>query len=128
MSDSGWRQPGLWLAALVVAVSAEFSRALAFTDGGLSLFWPIAGLGLVMAHRWGWRGVLALWLGLLAWAALAYPHVWWAAPLIAMAGSIGPVLVWQLTHQLPKRYPQPFQRLPAVLRIMSAQLLIGSRG
>lgn len=126
MSDAGWRHPGLWLASLVVAVSAEFSRALAFTDGGLSLFWPIAGLGLVMAHRWGWRGVLALWLGLLAWAALAYPHVWWAAPLIAMAGSIGPVVIWRLTRQLPIRYPQPFQRLPAVLRIMSAQLLIGS--
>lgn len=126
MNDAGWRHPGLWLAALMVAVSAEFSRALAFTDGGLSLFWPIAGLGLVMAHRWGWRGVSALWMGLLAWAVVSYPQVWWAAPLIAVAGSIGPLVVWRLTRQLVHRYPQPFQRLPGVVRIIAAQLLVGS--
>ena len=43
-----------------------------------------------------------------------------------MAGSIGPLVVWRLTRRLVERYPQPFQRLPGVVRIIAVQLLVGS--
>lgn len=126
MNDARWRHPGLWLSALIIAISAEVSRTLAFADGGLSLFWPVAGMGFAMAHRWGWAGVGALWLGLVAWAVVAYPQVGWAAPLVGLAGTVGPLLVWRLTQALARQFVQPFDRLQGVVRIMAAQLLVGS--
>jgi len=120
------RQPGPWLAGALAAASAEASRLLAFADGGLSLFWPVAGIGLAMLYRWGWQGLLALYSGLLMWALNAYPQQLWAAPWVALASTIGPLAVWRLTSQHWQGQRSPFNHIARVSRFLQAELLVGA--
>lgn len=126
MTAAALRQPGPWLAGALAAASAEASRLLAFADGGLSLFWPVAGIGLAMLHRWGWQGLLALYTGLLLWAFNAYPQQPWAAPWVALASSIGPLAVWRLTRQRWEGQRSPFNHITSVSRFLQAELLVGA--
>lgn len=126
MTLAALRQPGPWLAGALVAGSAEASRLLAFADGGLSLFWPVAGMGLAMLHRWGWQGLVALYSGLLAWAWWAYPQAPAAVPWVALAGCVGPLAVWRLTRQRWQDVAQPFGHMAGVGLFLRAQLLVGA--
>lgn len=120
------RQPGPWLAGALAAGSAEASRLLAFADGGLSLFWPVAGIGLAMLHRWGWHGLLALYSGLLAWAWWAYPQSPSAAPWVALASCVGPLAVWRLTRERWQDLEHPFSHIRGVGSFLRAELLVGA--
>ena len=110
----------------MAALSAEVSRQLAFADGGLSLFWPVAGIGLAMLHRWGWSGLAALYGGLLLWAVLAYPHAPLAAPWVALASCIGPFAVWRLTQRRWQGLDAPFSASAGVGQFLRAELLVGA--
>lgn len=120
------RQPGPWLAGALAAGSAEASRLLAFADGGLSLFWPVAGIGLAMLHRWGWGGLVTLYGGLVLWALWAYPQLPLAAPWVALAACVGPTLVWWLTRQRWSALDAPFSHGRAVGHFLRIQLLLGA--
>jgi EAL domain-containing protein (putative c-di-GMP-specific phosphodiesterase class I)/integral membrane sensor domain MASE1 len=118
--------PQAMLAALLVAAAAGISRLLAFSGGTMSLFWPVAGLGLSLLYLWGWWGLLPLALGLVGWAALAYGHTPWILPWILLAAMTGPTLVWLSTRALFSAHRQPFHRTQCTARFLRAQMLIGA--
>ncbi len=116
----------LALTAALVAVAAGASRLLAFSGGAISLFWPVAGLGIPMLHLWGWRGLLPLALGLGVWASLAYDGVLWMIPLVLLAALPGPIVVWLGTQNAFSRREQPFHRSSSTARFLKIQLLFGA--
>lgn len=118
--------PELALAAAVVAGAAGASRLLAFSGGAMSLFWPVAGLGIPMLHLWGWRGLLPLALGLGVWATLAYDGILWMIPLVLLAALPGPIVVWLGTQSAFNRRDQPFHRSSSTARFLKMQLLFGA--
>lgn len=91
----------------------------------MSLFWPVAGLGIPMLHLWGWRGVLPLALGLAVWTLLAYGQPW-MVPLVLLAALPGPIVVWLGTRSAFSRRDQPFHRSSSTASFLKMQLLFGA--
>lgn len=92
--------------ALIVAAATLASRALAFTDQRFSLIWPASGLGFAVIWVYGWRGLMALALGLAAWAATMHPSVIFV-PLAVAAGTIGPAIAVMIlrSDRVRRRWP-----------------------
>lgn len=112
-------------AALVVALVTAASRLAAFSDGSFSLLWPAAGIGFVLIQVWGNRGLLALALGLTAWAIPAYWHRPALVPLAVVASCIGPWVSWNLVRTRFQSTYEPFARTETLFAFLRAEALVG---
>jgi len=122
------RPPGieaLALAALAVALATTCSRLASFSGASFSLIWPAAGIGFVLIQVWGWRGLVALALGILLWATPTYWHQPALIPLAVLSSCVGPWLTWQLVRSRFQETYEPFARAGSLYAFLRAEALVG---
>ena len=117
---------GLLLAVVIIALLSALSRAQTPDSSGFSLFWPSAGLGLVLVARFKGWGVAATALGVGVWALLVMRWNLLASAWAAAASALGPWLTWQMLRQHFAHVTHPFSRSDTLLAFFRWQTLLGS--
>jgi EAL domain-containing protein (putative c-di-GMP-specific phosphodiesterase class I)/GGDEF domain-containing protein len=122
------RPPGPWpiaLAALAIALATACSRLASFSGDSFSLIWPAAGIGFVLILVWGQRGLLALALGLAAWAIPTYWREPILIPIMVLASCAGPWLTWRMVRTHFQETYEPFARTASLYAFLRAEALVG---
>ena len=99
-----------WWARVVVAAIAYFvagrlALLMAIPPGYATAVWPAAGIALVVATRWGWSGLVGVWLG--SFAVNLAP----GAPAIAAVLGVGAALQALIGARLIRRAVGPVAAL-----------------
>jgi EAL domain-containing protein (putative c-di-GMP-specific phosphodiesterase class I) len=122
-----WQTGGaLVLAALLIALLSTASRVQTSADASFSLFWPSAGLGVVLLARYGLWGLASAALGVGIWALWVMQWSLAAALCAGASSAAGPALTWYLVRKRFAKLPFPFSRNDTLLAFMRAQALGGS--
>ena len=119
---------GLWLlfAVVLIALLSLVSRVKGSDDAGFSLYWPSAGIGLVLLARCGVWGLVATGLGVLLWAMVGMHWGLGAALWGAAASVIGPWWVWRGLRPRFEGTAEPFSNSATLLEFMRLQSTQGS--
>jgi EAL domain-containing protein (putative c-di-GMP-specific phosphodiesterase class I) len=128
-ADRGAVHMPWWLLVLVVMGLAGLT-AIAYVhrpgDGGFALFWPSAGVGLALAVRYRWTGLLATGAGVALWAGVFRDWTLPAALWAALAAMVGPAWVRWRTQRWWIDGAQPYAQLHSLFAILRAQAMGGS--
>ncbi len=122
-----WRVlAGVLLAVGLIALLSALSRVQSSANSGFSLFWPSAGLGLVLVARYHLWGFATTALGVGVWAFVVMRWGWMASLWAAMASALGPWLTWQMLRERFAHVAHPFSRSDTLMEFLRWQTALGS--
>ena len=117
---------GLLLAVGLIALLSTLSRVQTSGNSGFSLFWPSAGLGLVLVARYNHWGAATTALGVGVWAFFAMKWGFFASLWAAVASALGPWLTWQMLRARFANVAHPFSRSDTLIEFFRWQTVLGS--
>lgn len=117
---------GLFLAVCLIAILSTLSRVQTSANSGFSLFWPSAGLGLVLVARFQLLGAATTALGVGLWAFVVMQWGIFASVWAAVASALGPWLTWQILRQRFANVAHPFSRSDTLMEFLRWQTGLGS--